>query len=203
MFDDLKNEPEDMFEQTDKVAPQVTAPTDQPVSPPEAPVISVPPLTPAAGSMSGRIAELSPEKGGFPWKTIVLIVGIIVVVVAAFFLSMKILGSRASVTPTPPVDLTQENVPSVEDTTAVVEEPVVEEVTPEPVSLVDTDKDGLSDEEEAGYGTSPRVADTDSDGLFDREEIMTWGTDPLNPDTDGDGYLDGEEVLSGHDPLIA
>ncbi len=35
--------------------------------------------------------------------------------------------------------------------------------------------------------------DTDSDGLSDADEAV-WGTDPRNPDTDGDGYSDGMEV---------
>ena len=35
--------------------------------------------------------------------------------------------------------------------------------------------------------------DSDSDGLSDADEAI-WGTDPRNPDTDGDGYSDGMEV---------
>lgn len=45
------------------------------------------------------------------------------------------------------------------------------------------------------------TCDPDHDGLTNAEEAR-WGTDPLNPDTDGDGFKDGEEVASGHDPLI-
>lgn len=41
--------------------------------------------------------------------------------------------------------------------------------------------------------------DSDSDGLTDEEEA-TYGTDPFNPDTDGDGYTDGDEVAAGYDP---
>ncbi|MDD5489054.1 MAG: hypothetical protein PHP25_00025 [Candidatus Moranbacteria bacterium] len=44
--------------------------------------------------------------------------------------------------------------------------------------------------------------DSDQDGLTDQEEKMI-GTDPLNPDTDGDGYSDGKEVSSGYNPLKA
>ncbi len=43
--------------------------------------------------------------------------------------------------------------------------------------------------------------DTDDDGLSDQDEITIWGTDPSNPDTDGDGFLDGQEVESGYNPL--
>ena len=44
--------------------------------------------------------------------------------------------------------------------------------------LLDSDQDGLTDEEEKAYGTNPYVADTD-----------------------GDGYSDGVEVKTGYDPL--
>ena len=44
--------------------------------------------------------------------------------------------------------------------------------------------------------------DTDGDGLTDTQEAI-YGTDPNNPDTDGDGYLDGDEVKHGYDPTIA
>lgn len=45
-----------------------------------------------------------------------------------------------------------------------------------------------------------QAVDTDQDGLTDDDEEL-WGTDPKNPDTDGDGYPDGEEVDTGFDPL--
>lgn len=41
--------------------------------------------------------------------------------------------------------------------------------------------------------------DSDQDGLTDQEEKL-YGTDSKNPDTDGDGYSDGAEVKSGYDP---
>lgn len=43
--------------------------------------------------------------------------------------------------------------------------------------------------------------DWDNDGLTNKEEAY-WGTDPYTADSDGDGYKDGEEVASGHDPLV-
>lgn len=42
--------------------------------------------------------------------------------------------------------------------------------------------------------------DSDQDGLTDQEEKMI-GTDPFKSDTDGDGYTDGKEVESGFNPL--
>jgi len=66
--------------------------------------------------------------------------------------------------------------------------------------FLDSDKDGLTDEEEQLLGTDLDSTDTDGDRLFDYEEIKTYHTDPLNPDSDSDGYLDGEEVQGGYDP---
>ncbi|MBI2411028.1 MAG: hypothetical protein HYV32_04025 [Candidatus Kerfeldbacteria bacterium] len=42
--------------------------------------------------------------------------------------------------------------------------------------------------------------DTDKDGLTDAQEA-TYRTNPNKADTDGDGYLDGEEVNTKHNPL--
>lgn len=70
------------------------------------------------------------------------------------------------------------------------------------INLIDTDNDGLTDYEEVKiYHTNPLLADTDKDGLSDYEEVKIYKTDPNNPDTDGDTYLDGAEVKSGYDPL--
>ncbi|MCK5459908.1 hypothetical protein KAI52_02235 [Candidatus Parcubacteria bacterium] len=67
--------------------------------------------------------------------------------------------------------------------------------------MIDSDFDGLTDEEEKILGTDPNFADSDEDGLLDKEEIENYNTDPLNPDTDGDGYSDGQEVKGGYNPL--
>ncbi len=73
-----------------------------------------------------------------------------------------------------------------------------------PPDTTDTDGDGLTDVEEAVYGTDPNNADTDGDGLSDGTEVNDTHTDPLNADTDGDGLTDGEEVNTyGTDPNSA
>jgi len=66
--------------------------------------------------------------------------------------------------------------------------------------IMDSDKDGLTDDEERTYGTDIAEPDSDGDGLFDKEEIKVYKTNPLDPDTDADGYIDGDEVKSGYNP---
>lgn len=78
--------------------------------------------------------------------------------------------------------------------------PDTAKVTVEVVVPLDSDGDGLTDEEEAGLGTDPFNPDSDADGLSDGEEVNTYGTDPLNGDTDGDGFSDGYEVANNSDP---
>lgn len=69
---------------------------------------------------------------------------------------------------------------------------------------VDSDGDGLTDEEEIALGTNPYNKDTDGDGLTDFEEVRTYKTNPLLPDTDFDGLTDFEEVKTYKtDPLKA
>ncbi|MDD5395108.1 MAG: IPTL-CTERM sorting domain-containing protein [Thiothrix sp.] len=63
----------------------------------------------------------------------------------------------------------------------------------------DTDKDGLTDKQEAAIGTDPKLADTDGDGIGDKEEV---GSDVLNPrDTDTDGKIDAKDNDDDNDGI--
>lgn len=75
-----------------------------------------------------------------------------------------------------------------------------EQKTPPPVVNIDTDNDGLTDEQEKALGTDINKTDTDYDGLSDREEVRVYNTNPLDPDTDGDSFADGTEVEKGYNP---
>ncbi len=72
---------------------------------------------------------------------------------------------------------------------------------------IDTDGDDYQDGDEIKYGFSPLTpgkrldeVDTDGDGLNDALEIAL-ATDLKNSDTDADGYVDGVEVYAGFNPL--
>jgi len=51
-----------------------------------------------------------------------------------------------------------------------------------------------------GDSTKNIFLDSDQDGLSDQEE-RAYGTDPQKKDTDGDGYSDLAEIQSGYNPL--
>ncbi len=73
-------------------------------------------------------------------------------------------------------------------------EPIVP-VVEDPVVIPPVIEDPVEEEPSITQGI-----DTDSDGLTDREEAL-YGTDARNPDTDGDTFLDGNEVFHRYDPL--
>ncbi|MDD4900548.1 MAG: hypothetical protein PHS62_00340 [Patescibacteria group bacterium] len=132
-----------------------------------------------------------------------LLFGGVVVVIAGGYFGLKLaFGGKQAADSTIVEEQTsggetnQATSPSAEEANTAPIEPV-EQVITEPQ---DTDGDGLTDEEEAAYGTSVTDADTDQDGLTDREETKVYNTDPLIPDTDGDGYKDGDEVKNGYNP---
>jgi len=71
---------------------------------------------------------------------------------------------------------------------------------------LDSDGDGLADEEEAALGTNPLVVDTDGGGVNDYDETYDedWrATDPLNPadDMPTDYAPPGEELLQADEGI--
>ncbi|WP_209404936.1 gliding motility-associated C-terminal domain-containing protein [Pseudozobellia sp. WGM2] len=81
----------------------------------------------------------------------------------------------------------------------------------QPQGTNDCDNDGLTNDEEAAFGTDPNDPDSDGDGIPDGQEV-TDGTDPLDDcdsiagtalptsDCDGDGVSNGAELADGTDP---
>ena len=57
----------------------------------------------------------------------------------------------------------------------------------------------LSENQKDCLASQSTAVDSDSDGLTDDQEAL-YGSDPKNSDTDGDTYLDGAEVTNGFNP---
>ena len=151
-----------------------------------------------------RGTVLPPETG---WKSNKLMVfgllfGGLIVVAAGGYLGLK-MAVKGGQTAISPVVQEQAKTPEVNKEVAPVPEvnkQVVEPVQPDVSATLDSDQDGLTDQEEASLGTNPNNYDTDKDGLTDREEVKVYKTNPLSADTDGDGFKDGDEVNNGYNP---
>lgn len=138
-----------------------------------------------------------------------LIFGGLIIVAGGGYLGLRLMAKSAAPVNQEAVKEEVDNNPAVPETAApaaqeinveevnnVIEQPIQPTVT----ESLDSDQDGLTDEEEAALGTNSNSPDTDQDGLTDREEVKVYGTDSLKADTDGDGYPDGQEVKNGFNP---
>lgn len=194
MFDDKTKEPEDIFAGSD-------APTPAPglVQP------SAPNQAQRPAPVEGLSATTDVVTSG-PNRTLVILIVVIVllliVVIGALVYSVMNRTSATPATNTTPTTQTQTNTQPLTPEQALPTIPLPTEPEPTPVTPVDTDKDGLADEEEASLRTNPTLVDSDEDGLSDADEVRVWKTDPLDSDTDNDGFPDGTEVKSGYDPLV-
>ena len=183
----MPEEVEDIFAEESEVitpAKPVTKTSTKPPAKPE-PTVEV-----------EAVATEPKSKKPFPWKIILIILAIVVIVgglgAGGFFYYQNIYNANKN---EPNINVEA----SVIDITQVGENGKKETVITK--VKIDTDFDGLSDEEEAEYNTSIKKADTDGDGLTDREEVRVYLTDPLKEDSDNDNYSDGEEVSNGFNPM--
>ncbi len=217
------NPPEDIFASTDKVdetshASEVGIPANLPTGSPDTSTASVsnspqvpnpaqapavtqkpqvapaqipqPQGSPVAVEPSGKTLPPVPKSEGGAGKIILIVLGMIIIIgVAGALTYFFVMQSPQDIANTvSDSDVVDENQIKFEDEEDVVVEPI------------DSDGDGLTDDEESEVGTDPFNPDSDKDGLGDKEEVKTYGTDPLDPDTDGDTFLDGQEVASGFNP---
>lgn len=158
---------------------------------------------PSQPQRPASMAEFSVKEevsyGPSPKKKILFGVGLFVLI--AFFIAVIVVmivrfGIFDSETEVMPTVLTEEELLPVE------EEIIVEKIIPVPEQPgLDSDRDGLNDEEEKILKTNINKYDTDMDGLSDYDEVKIYGTDPVRSDSDGDGYLDGDEIKNGYNPL--
>ncbi len=194
------NKLEDIFSETEAAGKEMPKP--EVFKPKE-------PQSPAAAGERGADDLQEEAKSAGAKKLLVLaaiIVGLGVIILGGFWLVSGILDTMNN---TQPVggEIKEEAEPASQNIFVneseeenVVKEPAIET---EPVvnQPLDSDQDGLTDEEEEQLNTDINSVDSDDDGLFDREEVKVYKTDPLDADTDGDGYLDGAEVKNNYNPL--
>lgn len=165
-----------------------------------------PPTSPSASVPVPPIAPKSFSKANL-FLLIVIFVVIIGVIAAAiwwFFGRSSTPPSVEKKTNSPVAELFNEVNQARKNQPQDKTKPAAKVTTPPPVpaSPLDSDNDGLTDEEEAMIGTSSQSPDTDNDGLFDREEVKVYKTNPLLADTDNDGWSDKQEIELGQDPLV-
>jgi len=155
------------------------------------------------------IPDIEVEEGG-GIKKFILIFVVVLFVAAVVFGIYSVFFKKKNIE-TQPTDEVQTEEQTIQDEGREVQEENLQDTGEESVGEtiqeeavvsppIDSDLDGLSDEEEKRIGTDPFRADTDNDGLFDNEEVNIYKTNPLIKDTDMDGYIDGVEVRAGYNP---
>jgi len=162
------------------------------------------PVQPSSNPAGDPSMDRKKEGGKKLMVFVGLLFGMIVIFGGVFLVLKKINNSLTKNSQETQIPLEETNVENSTEETGAVDDfltPTETELTSVvETGPIDTDQDGLTDEEEAQLGTSSDNIDTDSDGLFDREEVKVYETDPANPDTDGDSFSDGDEVKNGYNP---
>jgi len=179
----VKSQVADMFSDT--------PPTDQ------QPVLEKPVINVSPNQAATSFYAVEPPVDNVAKKKIVVLASIVfgvIILIAAVYFGLQSLAKKEAGT----------IVPVNTSGGGATETPVVAEqrlaATTTSVDQADRDGDGLTDEDEVVFGTSPIDNDTDNDGLFDREEAKVYHSNPLVSDGDGDGVSDGEEVAAGMNP---
>lgn len=120
---------------------------------------------------------------------VVLVVGVVLVVLLSRPQSQPVLQQPIVNTPT---------TTEVDNTEPEVEAPAQPEIT-EPEPIEEVVKNVGIDYDFSSIGKYQPSLDSDQDGLTDEEEVI-FATGQAVPDTDGDSFLDGAEVVNLYDP---
>lgn len=164
-------------------------------------------LPPELDTRTPDMAEPEPASNHRMLTLILLVVVLLVVggggfwVYANFMKNAPVIDGQTEITPIEPtVSVPVPVAPTLEVTEVA---PIVTSTLDSAIldgQPLDTDADGLTDDQEKTVLTNPMSWDTDGDLLSDGDEINTWQTNPLLADSDGDSYKDGEEIRNGYNP---
>ena len=192
-------EPEDILGDVDMTQAQVKGPS-------QAPSLTVPPAMAPSAKPETKEPIVKQYRKIFVAAGLIIVIGGVAAVAGRYgykmFLKPAAIDQGTSATNQSAANLNQ-NINTNQEASNINTETnanVNADLSNQAVQPMDSDLDGLTDEEEALYGTSPIQVDSDNDGLTDRDETKVFETDPNNSDTDGDSYLDGAEVRVGYDP---
>lgn len=160
-------------------------------------------LPPELDSRAPDMSDPEPATGHRTLTLVLLALVLLIVGGGGFWVYLNFMRTPAESVPqteTPVQPVEQIPVPTV----PVQEVPVVVTTTLDDTILegqpLDTDADGLTDDQEKDKRTDPLSWDTDGDLLSDGDEVNTWETNPLVADSDNDTYKDGEEIRNGYNP---
>ena len=190
----LETGPEDILDEVDKTKPEIEGPamSGPDLSAPMRPAVALP------EKAEMREPFIKQHKKIFVAIGLVVMIGGVLALGGWYGYQLFFAGSFESLGQSVNLSNTQSDINQALN----LNQPAVNQnLNPEPPPQpLDTDRDGLTDEEEALYGTALTQVDSDSDGLTDRDEVKVFEIDPNNADTDADGYSDGEEVRAGYEP---
>ena len=196
---------QDIFSDTDRTRPKIKSPSYS-FPQPGLPTPENPPIGPKSPKLP-RLPHMPQDKPSLlNWRFFIIIIVSLVVLAALgfgiYYAYITFFSPQSEEEMISPDDISNnddETIPTPIATPSITPT-ITPTPTPAPEPDIDSDLDGLTDKEEALYGTDPQKVDSDSDGLTDKDEAKTYNTDPLNADTDGDGFPDGQEFLNGYDP---
>lgn len=211
MFDDTQ-EPKDMFADV----PDPSAQQQKPVAPQVEPTVAQAPAQAASLAPQPQVISpvqamqySEPKSGGAGFRLVAIVLLSFICIGGAGYAAYRFMVKDAVSQQVSDViggtdgarDSETEGTDGETDATPNTPSPTPDtEVDSGPTAVVDSDGDGLTNDEERIAGTSVAKPDTDGDGLGDREEVKVYDTDPKKADTDGDGYDDGAEVKNGYNP---
>lgn len=162
---------------------------------------------PSKASDGGFGLSAAPQKQNFKAVGLAIMVFGVVVIGVLTYLSYRFIISPAAGNKVAEQPVVKESPKPATTTAAIVPAEsatttIVATTTPAVAVATTTPTEGIEAVSDQGGVEFPPVLDSDSDGLTDDEEALL-GTSATSTDSDGDKYSDRDELLKGYDPASA